>query len=143
MLDGDPHDRRCRSLRSAHASTAFSGSRACSSSAKRRSTPEAEEALQAAIYACADRALSDLVAARRDEGRALTAILLERVDEIAALTKAAELHPGRGRDAILEKLRRQVEELTAASPALSEERLNAGGACCSRPRPTSARSSTG
>jgi uncharacterized protein (TIGR00255 family) len=41
------------------------------------------------------------------------------------LTKAAELHPGRGRDAILEKLRRQVEELTAASPALSEERLNA------------------
>jgi uncharacterized protein (TIGR00255 family) len=87
--------------------------------------PEAEEALQAAIYACADRALGDLVAARRDEGRALTAILLERVDEIAALTKAAELHPGRGRDAILEKLRRQVEELTTASPALSEERLNA------------------
>jgi uncharacterized protein (TIGR00255 family) len=87
--------------------------------------PEAEEALQAAIYACADEALRDLAVARRDEGKALTAILLERIDEIAALTKAAELHPGRGRDAILEKLRRQVEELVAVSPALSEERLNA------------------
>jgi uncharacterized protein (TIGR00255 family) len=87
--------------------------------------PEDEEALQAGIYACADRALADLVKARREEGTALSAILLERIDEIAALTKAAELHPGRGRDAILEKLRRQVEELTAASPALSEERLNA------------------
>lgn len=87
--------------------------------------PEAEEALQAGIYACAEQALKHLGAARRDEGKALTAILLERVDEIASLTKAAELHPGRGRDAILEKLRRQVEELLAASPALSEERLNA------------------
>jgi uncharacterized protein (TIGR00255 family) len=87
--------------------------------------PEAEEALQAAIYGCADEALRDLAVARRDEGKALTAILLERIDEIAALTKAAELHPGRGRDAILEKLRRQVEELVAVSPALSEERLNA------------------
>ena len=87
--------------------------------------PEAEEELQSAIYAVADRALADLVKARREEGKALSAILLERVDEIAALTKAAELHPGRGRDAILEKLRRQVEELTAASPALSEERLSA------------------
>ena len=122
---GDPARSATSDARRADASTAFSGSRACWSSARRRSTPEAEEALQAAIYACADRALADLVAARRDEGRALTAILLERIDEIAALTKAAELHPGRGRDAILEKLRRQVEELTAASPALSEERLNA------------------
>jgi uncharacterized protein (TIGR00255 family) len=87
--------------------------------------PEAEEELQTAIYACADRALGDLAAARRDEGKALAAILLERIGEIAALTKAAELHPGRGRDAILEKLRRQVEELMAASPALSEERLSA------------------
>jgi len=87
--------------------------------------PEAEEALQSAIYAVADRALGDLIKARREEGKALSVILLERIDEIAALTKAAELHPGRGRDAILEKLRRQVEELTAASPALSEERLNA------------------
>src|SRR5688572_3957815 len=70
-------------------------------------SPEDEEALHAAIYTCADRALADLAEARRKEGLALAGILLERIDEIAALTKAAELHPGRGRDAILEKLRRQ------------------------------------
>jgi uncharacterized protein (TIGR00255 family) len=32
-------------------------------------------------------------------------VLTERIDEIAALTEAAERHPGRGRDAILERLR--------------------------------------
>src|SRR5690606_28227831 len=87
--------------------------------------PEAEEALQSAIYDCADRALADLAQARHAEGTALATILTERLDEIAALTKAAELHPGRGRDAILERLRRQVEDLTVAAPALSEERLHA------------------
>lgn len=87
--------------------------------------PESEEELQAAIYACADRALADLGKARREEGAALAGILNARIDEIAALTKAAELHPGRGRDAILERLRSQVEALVTASPALSEERLNA------------------
>jgi uncharacterized protein (TIGR00255 family) len=87
--------------------------------------PEAEEALFAAILSCADRCIADLAAHRRQEGEALTAVLRTRIDEIAALTKTAELHPGRSRDAILERLRRQIEDLTAASPALSEDRLAA------------------
>lgn len=84
---------------------------------------EAEEALHAAIIAAVERAVSGLVAARREEGARIAAILNERIDEIAALTKAAEIHPGRSRDAILARLRQQVAELSEASPSLSDERL--------------------
>jgi uncharacterized protein (TIGR00255 family) len=86
-------------------------------------SPEAEESLHAAILAAADHALQDLVAVRRTEGGRLTAVLAERIDEIAALTKAAELHPGRSRDAILERLRLQIAELNAANVGISEDRL--------------------
>jgi len=86
-------------------------------------SPEDEEALNAAVLDGVERAVAALAAARRDEGARIAAILNERIDEIAALTKAAELHPGRGRDAILAKLRQQVAELSEASPTLSEERL--------------------
>ncbi|HEY9012181.1 MAG TPA: YicC/YloC family endoribonuclease [Devosia sp.] len=84
---------------------------------------EAEEALHAAILASVDAALADLVAVRRAEGERLTPVLGERIDEIAALTKAAELHPGRSRDAILEKLRQQLADLVAANTGVPEERL--------------------
>jgi uncharacterized protein (TIGR00255 family) len=84
---------------------------------------EAEEALHAAILTSVDAALADLVAVRRAEGERLTPVLGERIDEIAALTKAAELHPGRSRDTILEKLRQQVAELVAANTGVPEERL--------------------
>jgi uncharacterized protein (TIGR00255 family) len=86
-------------------------------------SPEEEEALNAAILAAFDQAIAALVAARAEEGARIAAILGERIDEIAALTKAAELHPGRSRDAILARLRQQVAELSEASPGLSEERL--------------------
>jgi uncharacterized protein (TIGR00255 family) len=82
-----------------------------------------EEALGNAILAAFDEAIAALVAARAEEGARIAEILSERVDEIAALTKAAELHPGRSRDAILARLRQQVAELSEASPSLSEERL--------------------
>lgn len=84
---------------------------------------EEEEALYAAILASVDQAIAGLVAARRQEGEHLAAVLRERLDEIAALTKAAELHPGRGRDAILERLRLQVADLVATGVNLSEDRL--------------------
>jgi uncharacterized protein (TIGR00255 family) len=84
---------------------------------------EAEEALHAAILAAVDTALQDLVVARRNEGQRLAAVLVERIDEIAALTKAAELHPGRSRDAILERLRLQIADLNAANVGISEDRL--------------------
>lgn len=84
-----------------------------------------EEALEAAIITAADAAIAGLVAARRDEGARLTVVLIERIDEIAALTKSAEQHPGRGRDAILERLRQQIAELGETGANLSEERLAA------------------
>ncbi len=83
----------------------------------------AGEALEASVLAATDRALADLVTARQEEGAHLRGILMERVDEIAALTKAAELHPGRSRDAILERLRQQIADLEAAGIGLPEERL--------------------
>ena len=82
-----------------------------------------EEALSGAILTAFDEAVAALAAARAEEGARIAAILNERVDEIAALTKAAELHPGRSRDAILARLRQQIVELSEASPVLSEERL--------------------
>jgi uncharacterized protein (TIGR00255 family) len=86
-------------------------------------TGEAQEALEAAILTAVDAAIADLVTARQDEGARLTTVLLERIDEIAALTKAAELHPGRSRDAILERLRQQLSDLNAAGVPLPEDRL--------------------
>jgi uncharacterized protein (TIGR00255 family) len=84
---------------------------------------EEEEALHAAILTAVDNAIADLVAARRQEGAHLAAVLRDRIDEIAALTKAAELHPGRSRDAILERLRQQIADLAVTGIGLSEERL--------------------
>jgi uncharacterized protein (TIGR00255 family) len=86
-------------------------------------SPEEEEALTAAILLTVEQAIAGLVVARRDEGARIAAILNERIDEIAALTKAAELHPGRSRDAVLARLRQQVADLSEASPTLSDERL--------------------
>lgn len=85
--------------------------------------PEEEEALIAAILLTVEQAITGLVIARRDEGERIAAILNERIDEIAALTKAAELHPGRSRDAMLARLRQQVADLSEANPTLSDERL--------------------
>jgi len=82
-----------------------------------------EEALAGTILGAFDEAIAALVSARADEGGRIAAILSERIDEIAALTKAAEQHPGRSRDAIQARLRLQIAELTEASPTLSEERL--------------------
>lgn len=84
---------------------------------------DAEEALNVAILGAVAEAVTGLVAARREEGARIAAILTERIDEIAALTKAAEIHPGRSRDAILARLRQQVADLSEASPSLSDERL--------------------
>lgn len=84
---------------------------------------DAEEALNVAILGAVAEAVTGIVAARREEGARIAAILTERIDEIAALTKAAEIHPGRSRDAILARLRQQVADLSEASPSLSDERL--------------------
>lgn len=84
---------------------------------------DAEEALHQAMLEALERALTALVASRREEGARIAAILSERLDEIATLTAAAERHPGRSREAILARLRQQLADLSAASPGLSEDRL--------------------
>lgn len=84
---------------------------------------EEEEALNAGIRDAVEQAVAALAASRQQEGARIAAILGERLDEIAALTRAAELHPGRSRDAILARLRQQVADLSEANPTLSEERL--------------------
>lgn len=89
---------------------------------QRTLTPEAEEVLFAAILAAAREALNDLLAARRGEGAQLTTILLTRLDEIEALVARAEAHPARAREAILARLRQQIEALKDES-GIAEERL--------------------
>ena len=85
--------------------------------------PEAEEALHAAILATADGVLADLVLSRQAEGARLAAILNDRLTEIEDLTHKAEVHPSRNRDVILQKLRRQIAELSEAGVGLPEDRL--------------------
>jgi uncharacterized protein (TIGR00255 family) len=82
-----------------------------------------EEALNTAILSALDEAVAALVAARAEEGARISATLSERIDEIEALTAAADNHPARRRDAILDRLRQQIADLSEASPTLSEERL--------------------
>jgi uncharacterized protein (TIGR00255 family) len=92
----------------------------------RRETPrdaEAESALHAAILACADACLAELVAARQREGAELAAVLSRHIDEIATLADRAERHPARDRASIAARLSAQIAELGAVAPALSEERL--------------------
>ena len=83
---------------------------------------EAGEALTSAILDAANRALADLVQARRQEGAQIALVLLDRLDEVEALVQRAEVHPARGRDTILNKLRQQVADL-AADITIPEDRL--------------------
>jgi uncharacterized protein (TIGR00255 family) len=83
----------------------------------------AEEQPQAAIFGAVDAALADLQTARQAEGRHLREVLLGQIDEIARLRELAEAHPGRGRDAILARLKEQIADLVASGTGLSEERL--------------------
>jgi uncharacterized protein (TIGR00255 family) len=82
-----------------------------------------EEMLHAAILDCAEKALADLVVSRQDEGRRLAVVLGERLNEIADLTHRAEVHPARSREVILERLRRQIADLSDAGIGIAEDRL--------------------
>jgi uncharacterized protein (TIGR00255 family) len=71
-----------------------------------------------------DVAVAALVAARRAEGAALETILAERLDAIAALTRAADDNPARKPEAVRERLARSVAELMASSRGFDENRLH-------------------
>ena len=86
-------------------------------------TPDAEEALRAAVRRTVATALAALVAARREEGCRVGAVLVGQVAEIERLVALAEVHPSRSREAIRARLAAQVAELGETGVGLSEERL--------------------
>ena len=92
--------------------------------AESEEAPETREALDAAILASADATVAQLDAARAGEGAAIAEVLLGHLARIEALTAAAEACPARQPEAIRERLRRQVEDLLGAVPALDPQRLH-------------------
>lgn len=89
---------------------------------------ETREATQAAVLASFKEAAKALAAARAEEGRKLEAVLADQVNRIEQLTAEAAASPAASIEAMRARLKAQVSELLAASPALSEERLNAEAA---------------
>jgi uncharacterized protein (TIGR00255 family) len=71
-----------------------------------------------------DAALEALVIARRREGTALGAILVQRLDRMAALADAADAAPARRPEAIKARLAEQVAALLDASQQLDPVRLH-------------------
>jgi uncharacterized protein (TIGR00255 family) len=87
-------------------------------------TDEARLALAAKILADLDVALASLVIARQREGKAIGAVLVDRLDEIGQLVRTAEASPARTPDAIRARLAEQVAALLEASQRLDENRLH-------------------
>jgi uncharacterized protein (TIGR00255 family) len=92
--------------------------------AENEASEEERAAYDEAIMASFGAALADLVAMRAREGGAIGAVLSARLDEIEALTRAAEASPARTPEAIRTRLAEQVALLTGASPALDPDRLH-------------------
>ena len=81
-----------------------------------------EEELSGLLLACAAEAVEKLQAARREEGAAISAILLAQLDAIALLVDRAEAHPTRSRAAIEARLGQQLA-LLRDDAALPPDRL--------------------
>jgi uncharacterized protein (TIGR00255 family) len=79
---------------------------------------------EADVIAGFDRALKDLVAARRSEGDALRQILSGRIEEIARLVAAAEASPARKPEAIRARLAEQVTALLDTGTKFDPARLH-------------------
>jgi uncharacterized protein (TIGR00255 family) len=76
-----------------------------------------------AMLATLNEAIAAVVAARRAEGEALRKVLVERLDAIAALTRAADENPARKPEAVRARLAAAVAALTATR-GLDESRLH-------------------
>ncbi len=86
-------------------------------------TPEARAAREAAMAADLGLALDALVEMRRAEGKRLKGLVEGHLSSIAGLTGKAAATAAAQPEALRARLKEQVEELLAASPALPEERL--------------------
>jgi len=88
------------------------------------SDDEAEiAAVAAGILVSLDEAAAALVVARRAEGAAIGAVLAHRLDEIAALTEAADQNPARKPEAVKARLAASLAELMGSGRGLDEARL--------------------
>jgi uncharacterized protein (TIGR00255 family) len=89
---------------------------------------EDDEAAIAAASAGAlkslDEALAALSAARRSEGKALAAVMRERLDAIEALTLAADQNPARKPEAVRARLAESVAALMETGRGFDENRLH-------------------
>ena len=89
------------------------------------SDEEAEiAAVAAAILVSFDDATAALVTSRRAEGTAIAAVLSQRLDEIAALTEAADQNPARKPEAVKARLAQGIAELMGSGRGLDEARLH-------------------
>ena len=92
-------------------------------------TAEASDDEASIAAACAgallsvDRAIAALSEARRGEGRALAALLNDRLKSIAALVEAADANPARRPEAVRDRLAESVTALMGSSRGLDENRL--------------------
>ena len=109
-------------------------------------TEEEEAGLAAACEGALislDEAIAALVAMRQAEGAALAAFLDERLDRIAALTKAADENPGAPARSDRERALLSRSPRCSRPAAASMRTVSIRRRCFWPPRPTSARSSTG
>lgn len=87
-------------------------------------TEEVRAALDTAILAALEAALTGLEQARQSEGEALRSLLSGHIDAIEALTRKAEADPSREPAVIRERIAEQVRLLMDASANLDAGRLH-------------------
>ena len=85
---------------------------------------EDRRAAEAAVIAGFRETLADLAAMRRREGDALSRVLTQRLEEIAALAARAEAAPGRKPEAIKARLAEQIATLMSNSDRFDPDRLH-------------------
>lgn len=86
--------------------------------------PELRDGQNLAMLETLDQALDELAGARITEGRALSLVLVGRLDEIERLTRAADENPARQPAAIQKRLAEQIAALAVSNGALDPDRLH-------------------
>lgn len=84
---------------------------------------DAKQARQKLVLDDLDGVLAELAAVRGEEGARIEEFLTSQLDLISGLTSAAEKSAEMQPEKIKDKLKRQIDELMTATPALPEERL--------------------
>jgi uncharacterized protein (TIGR00255 family) len=85
---------------------------------------EDRRAAEAAVVTGFQQTVAELAAMRRHEGAALSEILTQRLNEIAALAARADAAPGRRAEAIKARIAEQVAVLLEASGRFDPDRLH-------------------